>query len=171
MHLSIDCPTSPRQAGHKWGYLKFSTNKTTPRGAGFWVTWDSAHACVYHAACLQCSCMSLNDCVKHALRELLSNHPLDTMSIEDPVLKQAMDQFKDKNFSEELCRLVAYNGGKLELVDAILREFSDDTSLKARKTWLCRSVYIYFIIMVWLHVIHDTACRFKIHPGVTRKYM
>ena len=95
-----------------------------------------------------------------------------TMSLEDdPVLKQAMVHFKDKNFSEELCRLVAYNGGKLELVDAILREFSDDTSLKSKENMILQVCVYLFYNLHGMIVILDTACRFKIHPGVTRKYI
>ena len=50
--------------------------------------------------------------------------------------KQAMVHFKDKDFSEELCRLVEYSGGKEELKDAIIREFSDDTSLKNKENMI-----------------------------------
>ena len=70
------------------------------------------------------------------------------MSIEQPaVLKQAMVHFKDRKFSEELCRLVGYSGGKSELMDAILREFADDTSLKSKENMIlqvCGSFYIVY---------------------------
>ena len=51
------------------------------------------------------------------------------------VLKQAMVHVhvKDKKFSEELCWLVSYSGGKNELMDAILHEFADNTSLKNKE--------------------------------------
>ena len=45
-----------------------------------------------------------------------------------------MVHFKDKKFSEELCRLVGYSGGGNELMDAVLREFADDTSLKSKES-------------------------------------
>ena len=68
------------------------------------------------------------------------------MSAEQPaVLKQAMVHFKDKKFSEELCRLVGYSGGKNELMDAVLHEFADDTSLKSKENMIlqvCGSFHI-----------------------------
>lgn len=70
------------------------------------------------------------------------------MSVEQPaVLKQDMVHFKDRKFSEELCRLVDYSGGKSELMDTILREFADDTSLKSKENMIlqvCGSFYIVY---------------------------
>ena len=70
------------------------------------------------------------------------------MSAEQPVvLKQAMVHFKDKKFSEELCRLVGYSGGKNELMDAVLCEFADDTSLKSKENVIlqvCGSFHIVY---------------------------
>ena len=56
------------------------------------------------------------------------------MSIEPD--KKAMVHFKDKSFSEELCRVVSYSGGKTELIDAIFQEFVNDSSLTSKENML-----------------------------------
>ena len=56
------------------------------------------------------------------------------MSVESG--RQAMVHFRDKNFSEELCRLVSYSGGKTEPMDAIFQEFEKDTSLTTQENMI-----------------------------------
>ena len=141
MHLSIDCPTYPvrGKVGRRRGLLTFFVTKTTPRGRA--LKTRSSTACndpVMHdraRTVSRCCCSCLTVCI--------------AMSIEQPaVLKQAMVHFKDRKFSEELCRLVGYSGGKSELVDAILREFAD-MSLKSKENMILQ-VCTSFYIVIWI---------------------
>ena len=50
---------------------------------------------------------------------------MDEGSVMDPDNSTAMVHFKYKTFSEEVCRPVAFVGGKDGLLAAVLAEFSD----------------------------------------------